>query len=329
VAPGACSRLQAPSRPTRIGSLRRFITAAHLQEPLTNCRRRPVHHSLRAAERAESRRAQYRGPEEDLLELAGRLPANGGLPGPDPEQRWFAAAPAWLAFQGAAEHLRTMAFEAHGARLRRWLTESPLTWQDSPKSLWWEGRSRRTPAAGGVAVRPGTARGHAHPTRSVPAPVRNGFAPGRDRKGRALQSLKAPGGGYLSSWSTTRLHGPHVRVPSPKRRHPTMGMAWCSEAISERRTSGFLHPPAVANAARPREDRPSRYPAMMSAGQCQARTHCIGSTAGAPRVRGWSPTETSVPARPRHGGCGARRAFNPAQPVRQTRAGNDRGVEFP
>jgi hypothetical protein len=222
-----------------------------------------------------------------------------------------------------------MAFEAHGARLRRWLTESPLTWQDSPKSLWWEGRRGRTPAAGGVAVRPATARWLAHPTRSVPGLVWDGFDPGRDRKGRALQSLKAPGSGYLSSWSTTRLHGPHFRVPSPKRRHPTMGMAWCSEAISERRTCGFLHPPAVANAARPREDRPSRYPAMMSAGQCQARTHCIGSTAGAPLVRGWCPTEISVTARPRHGGCEARRAFNPARPVRQTCAGSDQGVEFP
>lgn len=220
---GARSQLQAPSRPTRIGSLRRFITAAHLQEPLTNCRRRPVHHSLRATERAESRRAQNRGPEEDLLELAARMPANGGLPGPNPSN---AGSPrpwhGWLS-RKPPKHLRTMAFEAHGARLRRWLTESPLTWKDSPKSLWWERRSRRTPAAGGVAVRPGTARGHAHPTQSVPAPVRDGFAPGRDRKGRALQSLKAPGGGYLSSWSTTRLHGPHVRVPSPKRRTPHDG----------------------------------------------------------------------------------------------------------
>lgn len=98
-----------------------------------------------AAERTQShksKRAGNRPWEEDLFELAARLEPDGGLPGADPEQRWFATALAWLCFVAACERLQTSAFRAHTTRLRRWLDHSELT-QHDPRKRRWLDRARQ------------------------------------------------------------------------------------------------------------------------------------------------------------------------------------------
>jgi len=86
--------------------------------------------------------SEDRSWEDQLLELAARLEPDGGLPGADPEQRWFATALAWLCFVAACERLQTSAFRAHTTRLRRWLDHTELT-QHDPRKRRWLDRARQ------------------------------------------------------------------------------------------------------------------------------------------------------------------------------------------
>ncbi|RME94301.1 MAG: hypothetical protein D6766_06125, partial [Verrucomicrobia bacterium] len=71
-----------------------------------------------------------------LMELAGRLEPDGGLPGPDEEGRWLASAMLLAALLAVRDQEGVGAFDRHIERLKTFLEASPVTAGDPRKREW-------------------------------------------------------------------------------------------------------------------------------------------------------------------------------------------------
>jgi len=72
--------------------------------------------------------------EDLLVQLAARIEPDGGMPGADDEERWFATAIVLLCLLEAGHTARQGAFRAHFARLFEFLKAAPSSQSDEPKS---------------------------------------------------------------------------------------------------------------------------------------------------------------------------------------------------
>jgi hypothetical protein len=87
----------------------------------------------KCGESAEDTNRRYSDP---LVGLAGRLQPDGGMPGYDDDERWFASALALVCFISARYEEGTRAFDAHIERLLEFLKSSASA--DSARQSWLE-----------------------------------------------------------------------------------------------------------------------------------------------------------------------------------------------
>ena len=82
----------------------------------------------------QSSRQDMQSVEDLLVQLAARIEPDGGMPGADDEERWFATAIVLLCLLEAGHTARQGAFRAHFARLFEFLKAAPSSQSDEPKS---------------------------------------------------------------------------------------------------------------------------------------------------------------------------------------------------